>query len=200
MRIYGLTGGTGSGKSEAGRMFRERGVPVLDADAIGHALIEPGGAAVDAVVDAFGADILTDGHIDREKLGARVFRDAEARQRLNAILHPAIRMEIANRCVSLAQEGHDTVLVDAALIAENGRKDDYLNGLIVVNCPADLRARRLVERRGIDEPEACRRIAAQTPPEKKIALADWVIENSGTIEALEAEVERVAEELKRHGR
>jgi len=181
-------------------MFRDRGIPVLDADAIGHELIEPGGAAVDAVVDAFGADVLSDGRIDREKLGARVFRAEEARRRLNAILHPAIRMEVARRCANLAQEGQEMVLVDAALIAENGRKDEYLSGLIVVNCPEDLRVKRLVEARGIDEMEARRRVAAQVPPEKKIPIADWVIENSGTIEALDAEVERVAEELERHGR
>lgn len=200
MRIYGLTGGTGSGKSEAGRMFEERGIPVLDADAIGHELIEPGGAAVEPVLEAFGAGILTDGRIDREKLGARVFRDPEARQRLNAILHPAIRMEVANRSALLAQNGHEFALVDAALLAENGRKDPYLSGLIVVNCPEDTRVQRLVALRGIDENEARRRIVAQTPPEKKIPIADWVIENSGTIEALEAEVERVAKELARHGR
>jgi dephospho-CoA kinase len=129
-----------------------------------------------------------------------VFRDPEARQRLNAILHPAIRMEVANRSALLAQNGHEFALVDAALLAENGRKDPYLSGLIVVNCPEDTRVQRLVALRGIDENEARRRIVAQTPPEKKIPIADWVIENSGTIEALEAEVERVAKELARHGR
>ncbi len=199
MRVYGLTGGTGSGKSEAARLFRDRGIPVLDADAVGHELIEPGGAAVDTVVETFGSEILTNGQIDREKLGAYVFRDTEARDRLNAILHPAIRMEIASQCVSLARENYDIVLIDAALIAENGRLDEFFSGLIVVDCPASLRIRRLVEGRGIDEEEAKRRVAAQTPPEKKIPLADWVIENSGTIEELERQVNRVAEELRDHG-
>lgn len=180
-------------------MFRESGIPVLDADAIGHELVEPGGAAVHAVVDAFGQDILTDGRIDREKLGDVVFRDEEARKRLNAILHPAIRQEIATRCGTLIQEGHETILIDAALIAENGRVDEFLSGLIVVNCPEEIRRKRLVEIRGLTEEEARRRIASQAPPEKKIPLADWVIENSGTIEALKAEVGRVSEELSGHG-
>lgn len=199
MRIVGLTGGTGSGKSEAGRMFRERGIPVLDADAIGHELVEPGGAAVHAVVAAFGEAILTNGGVDREKLGAVVFRDADARAKLNAILHPAIRMEIARRCGELMQDGHETILIDAALIAENGRLDEFLAGLIVVTCPLETRVTRLIHHRGISEVEARRRIAAQTPPEKKIPLADWVIDNSGTIEALEAQVDRVSEELQAHG-
>ncbi|MCL4692954.1 MAG: dephospho-CoA kinase [Candidatus Hydrogenedentes bacterium] len=199
MRIYGLTGGTGSGKSEAGRMFRERGLPVLDADAIGHELVEPGGAAVGRVIEAFGNGILTDGHINREKLGALVFRDAEARQKLNAIIHPEIRQEIARRCGELIQDGHEIILIDAALIAENGQLDEFMAGLIVVTCPEEIRVKRLVQHRGITEDEARRRIAAQTPPEKKIPLADWVIENSGTIEVLEAQVDRVSEELQGHG-
>ncbi len=198
MRIYGLTGGTGSGKSEAGRRFQELGIPVLDADAIGHRLLEPGGGAAGAVVEAFGEDILTDGVIDRDKLGTRVFGDADARQRLNAIIHPAIRMEIAVRCMGLAEQGHELALIDAALIGENGWRDPYLNGLILVTCPRDTRLQRLMKARGLTEEEAARRIAAQTPPEEKIPLADWVIENTGTLETLWARVDEIAQELKHH--
>lgn len=200
MRIYGLTGGTGSGKSEAARRFEMRGIPVIDADAIGHEVIAPGGAAEKAVIQAFGPGIVTDGAVDRVKLGARVFSDTAARQQLNAIVHPAIAFEIAMRCAALADQGHDAVIVDAALIAENGRKEDYLSGLMVVTCPAEERVRRLVAHRGIEEAEARRRIAAQTPPEEKLALADWVIDNSGTKEALHARVDAIAGELKAHGR
>ena len=198
MRIYGLTGGTGSGKSEANRFFRERGIPVLDADAVGHGLLGPGGGAVKAVVEAFGEKILSDGAIDRTKLGALVFSDPGARQRLNAIVHPAIRKEIAVRCASLAAQGHEVAIIDAALIGEDGRRDGYLSGLILVVCPVDKRVRRLVEYRGLSEEEARRRIAAQTPPEKKIAFADWVIENTGTLTDLQARVDVIAQELTRH--
>lgn len=197
MRIYGLTGGTGGGKSEAARRFASHGIPIIDADAIGHEVIAPGGAAEQAVAAAFGPAILTDGAIDRAKLGALVFRDDDARRKLNSIVHPAIGMAIAMRCAALAEE-NELVLIDAALIAENGKKEDYLNGLILVLCPDALRVQRLVANRNIDEAEARRRIAAQTPPERKLALADWVIDNSGGIEALHARVDEIAGELKTH--
>lgn len=197
MRIYGLTGGTGSGKSEAARRFASRGIPIIDADAVGHEVIAPGGAAEKSVIDAFGEGILTDGAIDRGKLGTQVFRNEEARKKLNSIVHPAIGMAIAMRCAALAEQ-HDVVIIDAALIAENGKKEDYLSGLMLVLCPDDLRVQRLVAHRGVDEAEARRRIAAQTPPEKKLALADWVIDNSGDIDALHARVDEVAEELMTH--
>jgi len=196
MRIFGITGGTGSGKSEAARRFAHHGFPVIDADAVGHEVIAPGGAAEAGVIEAFGNEILTDGVIDRAKVGARVFADADALKRLNAIVHPAIGMTIAMRCAALTEEGHDAVFIDAALLADNGRKDDYLSGLILVLCPEDERVRRLVAHRGIAEAEARRRIAAQVPPERKVALADWVIENTGTKEALHAKVDAIVEELK----
>lgn len=197
MRIYGLTGGTGSGKSEAASRFATHGFPIIDADAIGHEVIAHRGAAEKEVIDAFGPGILTDGAVDRVKLGAQVFRNDEARKKLNEIVHPAIGMAIAMRCAALAED-HDLVIIDAALIAENGKKEEYLSGLILVLCPDGLRVQRLVARRGIDEAEARRRIAAQTPPEKKLALADWVIDNSGEIDALHARVDEIAEELKTH--
>ena len=197
MRIYGLTGGTGSGKSEAASRFATHGFPIIDADAAGHEVIAPGGAAEKAVIDTFGPGILTDGAVDRVKLGAQVFRNDEARKKLNAIVHPAIGMAIAMRCAALAED-HDLVIIDAALIAENGKKEEYLSGLILVLCPDNLRVQRLVAHRGSDEAEARRRIAAQTPPEKKLALADWVIDNSGSIDALHARVDEIAEELKTH--
>lgn len=197
MRIYGLTGGTGSGKTEAARRFAAHGIPIIDADAVGHEVIAPGGAAEQAVVAEFGPAILTDGAIDRSKLGTQVFRDDDARRKLNSIVHPAIGMAIAMRCAALAVT-HELAIIDAALIAENGKKEDYLSGLILVLCPDDLRVERLVAHRGIDDAEARRRIAAQTPPEKKLALADWVIDNSGGIDALHARVDEIAEELKNH--
>ncbi|MCC6152737.1 MAG: dephospho-CoA kinase [Candidatus Hydrogenedentes bacterium] len=197
MRIYGLTGGTGSGKTEAARRFASHRIPIIDADAIGHEVIASGGAAEKAVIDSFGPGILTDGAIDRSKLGAQVFRDDAARRKLNSIVHPAIGMAIALRCAALA-ETHEMAIIDAALIAENGKKEDYLSGLILVLCPDDLRVERLVAHRGIDEAEARRRIAAQTPPENKLALADWVIDNSGGINALHARVDEIAEELRTH--
>ncbi len=196
MRIYGLTGGTGSGKSAAARHFESLGIPVVDADVVGHEVIEPGGAAEEAVVAAFGKDVVTGGVIDREKLGGVVFRDDDARERLNSIVHPAIRLEMANRCAQYAAAGHDIVIIDAALLGENGKLDDYFSGLILVLAPVETRIARLTGPRGIAEDEARRRIAAQRPPEDKVALARWVIENTGTLEELHEQVERVTGELK----
>ncbi len=200
MKIYGLTGGAGSGKSEAAKRFIERGIPVLDADVLGHDALEPGGAVEKSAVEAFGESILTEGTIDREKLGALVFRDPEARGRLNAIVHPAIAAEIARRCAALAAEGHETVLVDAALLAEDGAMPAGFEGLILVTCPADVRVARLVDYRGLDRALAEGILKNQRPPEEKIPLANWVVENDGPIEGLYQQVDHVAEELLNHGR
>lgn len=198
MRVYGLTGGTGSGKSEAARRFAELGFPIIDADTVGHDVIAPGGAAEQEAVAAFGPEIVTNGAIDRAKLGAIVFRDEASRKKLNAIVHPAIRMTIAMRCAALAEQGHGVAIIDAALIAENGKKEDFLAGLIVVVCPEEERIRRLVAHRGIDAAEARRRMAAQTPPDAKLALADWVIDNSGTMEQLHAQIDKIAGAIAQH--
>lgn len=199
MRVYGLTGGIASGKSEVARRFVERGIPVLPADAIGHEAIEPGTAGEAAVVEAFGESILTDGCIDREKLGAVVFADAAARRKLNAILHPLIGNEIAQHCQALAGQGHEVVIVEAALFAEEDRVESMLDGLILVVCPREIRLDRLVRLRGLTPSEAEDRIDSQTAPEKKLALADWVVENTGTLAELEQRVDDVIDRILAHG-
>lgn len=199
MRIYGLTGGTGSGKSEAAKRFAAHGIPIIDADAVGHEVIAPEGIAEQDVINAFGLDILTDGAIDRAKLASRVFNNPEALHTLNSIVHPAIKMTIAVKCAALAEAGHEVVIIDAALLADSGRKDEFLSGLIVVTAPEDVRVRRLVAMRGFSEEDARRRIRAQVPPERKLALADWVIDNSGDMDNLYAQVDSIAGELKHHG-
>lgn len=195
MRIYGITGGTGSGKSAAAARFAKHGIAVIDADRVGHEILAPGGAAERAVLEAFGGDILTDGAIDRAKLGARVFANPDALARLNALTHPAIFGEIGRRCAAHAQEGRAAVLIDAALIAEGGQREPFLDGLVLVLAPAETRALRLVEGRGLAPDQAARQIAAQRPPEDKRPLADWVIENDGAIDALHARVDAIAREM-----
>ncbi len=198
MRIVGLTGGTGSGKSRAGRLFAHHGIPVIDADAVGHELLAPGGAGVEPVVEVFGEAIVTDGVVDRTKLGSVVFGDEDARQRLNAIIHPLILHTIAERCAKFAEEGQPTVLIDAALLAERGERDAWLDGLILVTCPPAIRLRRLVEHRGLTPEEAQQRIDAQGDPDRKIALAEWIIENDGTLKMLQQRVDELARELDAH--
>lgn len=195
MRIFGLTGGIGAGKSEAANRFRERGIPVIDADRIGHETLEPGGAAEQRVIDAFGDRILSDSRIDRQKLGEVVFNDEEARHRLNAIVHPAILQEVSNRIAELDQTGHDVAIVEAALLAEDGRLQDWMAGLILVTSPEDTRVQRLTGRRGMTQADARARIRAQTDPAQKAELAQWVIENDGDLENLYAQVDAVAKEI-----
>jgi len=199
MRIYGLTGGIGSGKSEVARRLVELGIPVIDADIVGHEILEPGGSAAAAVIAAFGQTILTEGRIDREKLGAMMFDDDAARRKLNAIVHPVIARNIAERCAELVQQGHSSIVVEATLLADDGQREPWMNGLILVLSSEDLRLSRLVRSRGMDPVDARKRMAAQTPPEKKASVADWVIENSGTLDELRAATDRVADAIRDQG-
>jgi dephospho-CoA kinase len=198
VQVYGLTGGIGSGKTEAAKRFAWNGIPVIDADKVGHELIEPGGEAVPAVVAAFGDQVLTGGRINRGKLGTLVFSDRQALARLNAILHPLIRREIDKRCRAMAQAGHIIAILEAALLAEEGRPEFELDGLIVVTCSEATRLRRVVAARGLTPEQAGQRIQAQMPPEKKVAWADWVIENEGTLGDLHTKVDKIVRELKHH--
>ena len=196
MRIFGITGGIGCGKSEAARAFERRGIPVIDADRVGHAVIEPGGAAHDALLRVFGREVLADdGGIDRARIAARAFADPELRRQLNDITHPAIFAEIGRRCVELAEQGAAAVIVEAALIGENGSVNPFFEGLILVSCPVQERLRRLTELRGMDPAEAQRRIAAQSDPEAKRAVAKWVIDNGGDLEHLQRQVDAIIAEM-----
>ncbi|MCC6145659.1 MAG: dephospho-CoA kinase [Candidatus Hydrogenedentes bacterium] len=195
MELIGLTGGTGSGKSEVAKRLAHHGIPVIDADKIGHEVIAPGGAAAEAVQQAFGDAILTDDIIDRDKLGRHVFGNPEALRRLNAIVHPTIIAFIGGRCAKLAENGHETIVIDAALIGDNGRRDEWLSGLILVLAPEEVRIDRLVRLRGMDPGEAARRVEVQVDPETKRALADWVIRNEGTLEQLHETVDQLVREL-----
>jgi dephospho-CoA kinase len=192
MRIYGLTGGAGSGKSEAARCFQELGIPVIDADKVGHELLEPSSPAFDELVAALGPQILTEGKLDREKIARIVFADPARLKLLNSIVHPRIMQIIAERCAAFAQQGHSAAIVDAALIAENGRKDPWLSGVILVLCKTETRLQRLTALRGMPDEQARQRIEAQTPPESKRPLADWIIRNDGSLDELREKVRAVA--------
>jgi len=195
MQLYGLTGGIGAGKSEAARRFEEDGIPVIDADRIGHETIEPGGAAERGVIDAFGEAVLAGGRIDRQKLADRVFHDNDALQTLNRLVHPAVMEEVGRRTSALGESGHAAVIVEAALHAEDGRVPDWMAGLILVDCPEDLRVQRLVEHRDMDEADAHARMRNQTPPDRKRPIARWVIENDGDREQLYRQVDAIAYEI-----
>ncbi len=195
MKIYGLTGGIAAGKSAASSRFLEKGIPVIDSDSLAHAVIEPEGAAYQAILDAFGTEILTDGRIDRAKLGDIVFSDSESLQTLNGLVHPAVRNETMRICEQYAEQGHTATLIEAALHAEDGTLRPGLDGLILVYCPDNIRIQRLKENRKLTEEEALARIESQTPPEKKMALARWIIHNDKDIEHLQSQVDAILEEF-----
>jgi dephospho-CoA kinase len=196
MLRYGLTGGIASGKSTVAAMLRERGFPVLAADKISHALIEPGGAAFEEVLARFGREIVdADGKINRGRLGAMVFRDPEKLQNLNGILHPKVEEELLRRLVELEKSGAVAVaFVEAALIFEAGL-DKRLDGVVVAWCLPDQQVARLMER-GISEAEARQRMATQMPVQKKLALAAEKIDCSGSIEETRSQVDVLATRLR----
>ncbi|HVQ35276.1 MAG TPA: dephospho-CoA kinase [Candidatus Bathyarchaeia archaeon] len=193
----GLTGGLASGKSTVAAMFRRRGALHLDADAIAHELLAPGGGAEAPVLERFGPSILgADGAIDRGALGAIVFSDPAALSDLNAIVHPKVREEIARRLAREASSASpaEVALVDAPLLVEAGMHRE-LDAIVVVTCPPEVQVARAVAR-GMREDEARRRIAAQAPVEEKLAVADVVIDNGGTLEETEAQVRTAWDRLR----
>jgi dephospho-CoA kinase len=180
----GLTGGLASGKSTVAALFRDLGAFHVDADAIAHLLLAPGGRAHAEVAARFGPRVVApDGSIDRKALGALVFGDARALADLNALVHPKVRDEIARRLAQQAEsiDPAPIAIVDAALLVEVGFRDD-LDALVVVACRPETQLARAIARGGLTEAEARARIAAQAPLDAKLAVADYVIDNDGRLE------------------
>ena len=188
MRIVGLTGGIGSGKSTVAVLLAERGAVVIDADAIAREVQDPGSPVLAALAQRFGPEVLNaDGSLDRGAMAEIAFKDPEALQALNKIVHPAIGAEMNRRV--LEQVGTTNVVVlDIPLLTENPREG--LQGKIVVDAPVELQVRRLVEQRGFDEADARARISRQATREQRQEGADVVIDNSGTLAELVPQVER----------
>ena len=196
-KVIGLTGGIATGKSTVSRMFTELGARVIDADIIAREVVERGSAGLSELVDAFGADLLTaDDELDRAALGAIVFSDDEARRVLESITHPRIGMLMAQRTTDAANEGYPWVIYDAALIVEN-QLHLGLDGLIVVSCEPSQQLARVQNRDGLSTAEAQARIDAQLPLVDKLAVADWVIDNSATLNETRKQVDDLHAELER---
>lgn len=180
--VVGLTGGIGSGKSTVARMFADEGVPIVDADQVAREVVEPGTEGLDAVVEAFGERVLAaDGTLDRKKVGERVFADAGARKQLESILHPRIAQASMAHFARLAGEGHPYAIYEAALLVENGSYR-MMGALVVVTASEATQIARVRARDGLSEADARARIAAQLPLEDKVRVADYVIENDGSLE------------------
>jgi dephospho-CoA kinase len=196
----GCTGGIGSGKSTVAALLGRRGARLVDVDAISHAVTAPGAPGHRAVVARFGEEILgSDGSIDRGSLAAIVFADRTARRDLERIVHPLV-LEVMQAQLALATKG-EVVLCVLPLLAETGARDHWgLDGVLVVDAPEDLAVERLVRDRGMAEADARARIAAQADRFTRIALADYVIFNVGTLEELEAMTEGAWRWIERLGR
>ena len=190
MKLYGLTGGIASGKSTVSRMLRELGAHVLDADVIAREVVEPGTPGLKAVSERFPGVVGPDGRLDRAKLGACVFGDAQERAALNALLHPLIGQEFMRRTQELAEAGAERVLYDAPLLIEN-RLHEGMDGVVLVWVPREVQKARLRARDGLDEAAAEARLAAQLPLDEKRQHATWVVDNSGSLEATRTRVEEV---------
>lgn len=191
MIAVGLTGGIGSGKSTVGALLVERGAVLVDADQLAREVVEPGTDGFARVVERFGPEVVqADGRLDRGKLASVVFVDAEARRELNAIVHPAVAARMAERLSALRQ-ADDVVVLDIPLLVEGGARDRYpVAGVLVIDSPVDLAIERLVAGRGMDRADAERRVAAQASRAERLASADYVIVNMGTLDELAAMVDR----------
>jgi dephospho-CoA kinase len=189
MLIVGLTGGIGAGKSTVANMFAQLGALTIDADQLARQAIEPGSSGFDEVIAEFSPSILTDGDIDRQKLGTIVFKDADKRKKLESIIHPRVQEALAQRIKSLSPG--DVLVYEIPLLVETGaaEKFDYI---ITVESDIENRLDRLFER-GMDEDEAERRIAAQASQAQREVVADRVIINDGDRADLFAECARIWE-------
>jgi dephospho-CoA kinase len=199
--IFGLTGGVACGKSTVARFFQDLGAKIIDADRIGHELIEPGRAAYQEILQRFGEEILDPtAAIDRRKLGARVFADAEQLRQLNALLHPRIIARVEEMAREhQARDPHAVVIVDAALIFESG-SGGTLRKVIVAWCRPEQQLERLMAKMDVSRQEAERRVRAQMPIEEKRRRADYVIDCSGSKEETRGQVEALFPELQRLAR
>lgn len=194
MRV-GLTGGIGAGKSAVAARLAEFGAVVIDADAVAREVVQPGSPGLTAIVEAFGGRMLDDdGGLDRSAVGRLVFADEAARVRLNAIVHPLVAARSAE--LAAAVPAGRVVVHDVPLLVENGLAPAY-DVVVVVLADAEVRVRRLRDTRGMSQAQARARMAAQATDEQRRAVADVVLDNSGTLEQLHEHVDRLwAERLR----
>ena len=197
MLKVGLTGGIGSGKTEVAKILQKNGFFVINSDQIGHVcLTNP--IISEIVIREFGNNILTNGRIDRSKLGKIVFSDPTKKEKLNKIIHPVVIEEIKKISEKKSQEGEKVIIIESALLLEGSEKSlpPWLDRLILVLAPLEIRIKRLQKDRGLTEQEILARINSQKNPEEKIPFANWIIYNDSDFVKLNREVEKVIKDLK----
>ncbi|XP_014258472.1 uncharacterized protein LOC106671964 [Cimex lectularius] len=197
MYIVGLTGGIASGKSTVSKILKEAGIPVVDADFHARRVVEPGRKAWKKIKAEFGDKILkSNGQLDREQLGMLIFQDRAKRRRLNEITHPEIYKEMFWESIKCFYEGHAFIVLDLPLLFESGTMVDYCHKIIVVTCEPEQQLERLLLRDNLTERSARMRIESQMSLDEKARQASFVIDNSGTIEDTQTQVEQLIRLLK----
>jgi dephospho-CoA kinase len=186
MILLGLTGGIGSGKSSVAQLLSAKGAIVIDSDAIARELQAAGSSLLSQLVDRFGDVLNEDGSLNRAQLAAIVFPSPENVKALNAIMHPAIGKEMSRR-LDEQRDTNNVVILDIPLLVENPRKG--LSGVLVVDIGSELAVERVVKHRGMDADDVRARISRQSTREQRRAIADRIIDNSGSLEELERQVE-----------
>jgi dephospho-CoA kinase len=195
IKLVGLTGGIGSGKSTVGRMVQRLGVPLIDADQLAREVVQPGTPALAEIAREWPEVIAADGTLDRRRLGAKVFAEPAARQRLEAITHPRIQERMRQQVRALATQGHRLVFYEASLLVEAGRANDF-DALVVVTASEEQQLLRTMGRDGSSRDHALARLRAQLPLSEKQKLATHLIDNSGDLATTEAQVKALVAELR----
>lgn len=189
--IIGLTGSIASGKSTISEMLKEKGYPIVDADKIARLVVEPGTPSIQAIQKTFGREVLhEDGSLNREVLGRRIFGNEEERNKLNAIMHPAIRAEMMKQKETHLANGENTVVMDIPLLFES-KLESFVDQIIVVSVHPDIQKKRLLGRNQLTVEEAENRIGSQLPMAIKEAAADAIIDNNGTVESSKDQLESI---------
>ena len=194
IRKIALTGGIATGKTYVAARLREAGVPIVDADALAREVVEPGSPALSAIRKRFGPDaVRRDGTMDRVRVGQIVFKDKRARLDLEAIIHPAV-IKAINDFFNALPKRTPFAVADIPLVYETGRDKDF-DAIIVVACPRDMQLQRLMERNKLSKEDAERRLAAQLPIDQKVKKATYVINNDGSYESTNAQVDELIKKL-----
>ena len=192
----GLTGGIATGKTTISNYLKSIDIPVLDADEYARKVVEPGTPGLDEITNTFGEQVLrADGSLNRKLLGQIVFNDSSSRQTLNDITHPRIQQMMADELHRLAEQQIPLVILDIPLLLEN-KNVAGADAVMVVTIPESLQLTRLMQRNNLTEKEAQSRISAQMPLVEKEKLADFVIDNSGTISSTQKQVEKVIQKIR----
>jgi dephospho-CoA kinase len=195
LRVFGLTGGIGSGKSTVALRWRARRLAVVNADDLSREAVAYGSPALRQIIDHFGSDVLTaSGQLDRAQMGQRVFSNPDARRALDGIVHPIVRQLAAQRFLELSRQGEPLACYEVPLLYEFGLERTY-HPVVVVTAPLALRKSRLAIRDGLSQGQIIARISAQMPLEEKVQRADYVIDNAGSLPALQVQADAVLEAL-----